>query len=503
MKEHEQRLKRLERDIRLGKERAPKEIGPAAATPSELAEVVSRGRFRRTRLWALFDRIAMELLKGRILNALIMCPPQVGKSQFWSWAFPAWWLTRLPETRIVLASHGAQYAASWGRKVRDLVSRNGSLVGLDVRDDVSGASEWQLSEHEGGMVTAGVGGGIAGRPAELTIADDIVPDAQAASSRVERERIWSWWEEELSSRLQNQGRRVMVMTRRAVDDPPGRILELLKNGKESWTVVKLPAICEEPEDWPQWGWKREPGEALVPELHPLDELEGVRLARGPHVWAGLYQQRPYPRGGGDIKSEWFKIVSAHPISNLRCRAWDLAYSESPTAKRTAGILMGIRRDSASNRYHIENAVFGRWGPGVRNQKIVQQAILDGRGVPVILEEEPGSGGPAQVDELTRLLDGFKVVRSRAARAGSKQLRADAMAAQAQVGNFTIYEAPWNGEFLAEVDSFPDGPTIDMVDAAAHAYNFLAGDGGPVVMPSASSLAGKPIFNPKNGWRIFA
>lgn len=462
-------------------------------TPAMLAMRATSGRLRRTRLWALFDQLAISLLTGQITNVVIMCPPQHGKSEFWSKFFPAWWLGCRPNHRVILGSYSAGFAASWGRKTRDVVMQNGRRVGREVRDDVSGASEWALHGYDGGMVTSGYEGGIAGRPAELAIVDDPLPDAATANSKTEKDKLWTWWEEELSARIQGRtrnlpegGRRVLLMTRRAVDDPIGRVLQLVEAGKENWAVVRLPAIAEEDESWPEYGWSRKVGEALVPELHSLKELEATRAARGDNTWAGLYQQRPYPRGGGDLKGEWFKIVPANPISNRRCRAWDCAASESPAAKQTAGVKIGKRREQDANKYHIEDVVCGRWNPGRRNQIILQTAQADGHDVPIVIEQEPGSGGIAQVDELVRLLDGYIVVRVPASRDGSKQMRADAMAAQASIGNVTMIRAPWNAQLIAEANSFPAG-LIDIIDAAAHGYNWLAGQDVVAQIPAKASL----------------
>jgi predicted phage terminase large subunit-like protein len=456
---------------------------------------------KMTRLWRLFDLVAWKLLLGSISAALIMCPPQVGKSQYWSRFFPTWWIGANPSHRVVLGSHGAQYAASWGRQVRDTLGRFGpAYFGVHLRDDLAAANEWGLAApNTGGMVTAGIEGGVAGRSAEVVIADDIIADAATAESRLVKDRVWGWYEEELCSRLQHGGIRVMVMTRRAVDDPPGRIADLIQAGKEKgWAVLKLPAIAEETEHWPDWGWHREVGEALVPELHDAAEYEQIRLRLDPHVWAGLYQQRPYPRGGGDLRSEWFKIVDADQAAIASVRAWDLAGSESPTAKRTAGVLMTKRRDGTANRYHIPDVRYGRWNPGRRNEIIRQVAEHDGRGIPIVIEQEGGSGGKAQVEELKRLLDGWTVREASAT--GSKELRAGPLAGQASVGNLTIRKAAWNSEFHAEVDSFPGGPTIDMVDAAAHAYNYLAGE-QPARVAAVSAPSISRVF-PSSSGRMF-
>ena len=479
------------------------EIDAVTRTPSYLAQHVTenfseKARRYRTRLWKLFDRVALALLAGSIVNAVVMCPPQHGKSEFWSKYFPAWWVGKNPEHRIVLGAYGAQFASGWGRATRDVIREYGpKYFGVSVREDVAAANEWKLAGHEGGMVTAGIDGGIAGRPADLGIADDIIADANSGESVVEKVKAWRWFEEEFSARLQKGGRRVVIMTRRAVDDPIGRILQLVEAGKEKWTVIRLPAIAEENENWPEWGWNRTMGEALIEELHPLDELRATELSKGPNAWAGLYQQRPYPRGGGDLKGEWFVVVEASPVCRREVRAWDLAASESPSAKRTAGMKIGQWRKEGEdfNRYHIEDAVAGRWAPGRRNAIILETAKLDGRDIDIVLEQEPGSGGIAQLEEIKRKLDGFRVYSVVASREGSKEQRADAMAAQAGLGNFTMKRAPWNLDFVQEANSFPAG-LIDMIDAAAHGYNHLAGTPGPVRIPKGFTGLAAP------GTRVF-
>lgn len=495
-------------------------IEMARRSPAHLAEFDTTVRdsdgnarigLHRYDLWKLFDAVAISLMCGLFSNVLLMCPPQHGKSKYWSQYFPTWAQGRLPNHRVVLGSYGAQYAASWGRASRDTMKRVGpELFGLTVAENVAAANEWKVVDVKdpsrlinGGMVTAGIEGGVAGRSAEIAIADDLIADDASGESPVVKEHVWNWWEAELSARLQKNAKRVMMMTRRAVDDPPGRILELVKAKKETWAVYELPAIAEKDEvfefpamefqgiKYDPYVWRRKEGAPLVPELHPLDELLDVQKGRSPHVWAGLYQQRPYPRGGGDLKGEWFRIVDGPPSGkpDKMVRAWDLAASESPTAKRTAGVKMSRFRAEVGNKYHIDNVVAGRWAPGKRNQTILETAIADGHDVPIVIEQEGGSGGPAQIAELKRILDGFDVHAIIAGREGSKEQRADAMASQAEIGNFTMSRGAWNLDFVQEANSFPAG-RIDMIDAAAHAYNFLAKARGVITIKGSTVVPGE-------------
>ena len=52
------------------------------------------------------------------------------------------------------------------------------------------------------MVTAGVGGAITGRGANLFIIDDPVKNADEADSEVMREKAWDWWRSTARTRLE-------------------------------------------------------------------------------------------------------------------------------------------------------------------------------------------------------------------------------------------------------------------------------------------------------------
>lgn len=53
--------------------------------------------------------------------------------------------------------------------------------------------------------------------------------------------------------------------------------------------------------------------------------------------------------------------------------------------------------------------------------------------------------------------------------GSKQSRAEPMAAQWQAGNFDIMSGEWNEPYLLQMENFPDGKFKDMVDASANGF----------------------------------
>lgn len=435
---------------------------------------VSKGRWKLFRHLALFNRLALAFAAGAILNLLIEIPPQHGKSQFWSRYFPAWLLGTCPDLRVILTSYEAGYAASWGRATRDVLEEHGQrLFDVKIRQDSHAADEWQLQGHEGGMVTAGVGGPITGRPADLAIVDDPLKNAEEASSAAHKAKIWDWWDSTLCTRVHEGGRRLVLMTRWAEDDLIGRIKKRAKETGEPWTSIRLPALAEEDEIWPEWGWNRSKGQVLCPELYSQATMESRRDNTLAFWWATMYQQRPYPREGGEMKSGWFEIVDEVPKLDIECRAWDMAASESHDAKQSAGARMGRLGWDAESTYYITDFKADWWSSGTRDRKIRETAEADGKGVRVILEQEPGSGGKAQVNAIAGLLSGWRVVMASAATGGSKMLRAEPLASAAQASRVKLKRGPWNEAFLEQIRSFPGGKLVDMVDAAAHGFNWLS------------------------------
>ena len=80
---------------------------------------------------------------------------------------------------------------------------------------------------------------------------------------------------------------------------------------------------------------------------------------------------------------------------------------------------------------------------------------------------PGQAGKYQAESYSKDVAGFDVCA--VAETGSKEARAEPMAAQWQAGNFDIVYGPWNEEYLLQLENFPDGKFKDMVDASANGF----------------------------------
>lgn len=186
---------------------------------------------------------------------------------------------------------------------------------------------------------------------------------------------------------------------------------------------------------------------------------------------------------GDVfQRSWFQIVDECPGDVTRLRFWDKAATAvKPSASGktkdpdwTVGTLMALHRPTGI--WYVEDVVRFRGSPLEVETRIAQTAALDGRGVAVRIEQEPGSSGVNDIDHYRRsVLVGFDFDGSRPTL--SKTERAAPLARAAQAGNVKLLSAPWNREWLDEVAGFPNLPHDDQVDSASGAMNSIAGGRG--------------------------
>jgi len=130
--------------------------------PDLFAAKFSEGKWKRYDYLKLIGREITEAIfnGGRLI---IEMPPRAGKSELISFWSPLWFLSLFPNKKIILASYEAEFAALWGRRVRDMAIENPRL-GIEINKEATASSRWETVQG-GGMTTAGAGGPITGRGA--------------------------------------------------------------------------------------------------------------------------------------------------------------------------------------------------------------------------------------------------------------------------------------------------------------------------------------------------
>lgn len=231
--------------------------------------------------------------RGDIKRLMIFMPPGSAKSTYSSVLFPPFFLAQRPDSAILVCSHSADLAESFGRRSRNLILDKEKALGYGLTDDSQAAGKWATT-NGGNFFCAGVGGRIAGRRADLALIDDPVGSKEDAYSEVLREHNWNWYNYDFRTRLKPNASVVLVQTRWHEDDLAGRILA--KEGSE-WTVIKLPLVALDADPL-----GRPPGGVLWPEYFNTQLVADA--TKDNDVFQCLYQQDPVPESGDFFRKEW-------------------------------------------------------------------------------------------------------------------------------------------------------------------------------------------------------
>jgi predicted phage terminase large subunit-like protein len=404
-----------------------------------------------------FDRIAEGKLKRLIINM----PPRHTKSEFASHLFPAYLLGKNPKLKIIEATHTADLAINFGRKVRDLIDRDDYhelFPDTALKADSRSAGKW-LTNKGGEYYAAGTGGALAGRGADLFIIDDPHSEQDAMSDKA-MDDAYEWYMTGPRQRLQPGGAIVIVMTRWSKRDLTGRLIKRMAQEKEAdqWELIEFPAVL--PSGNPLWGnfWK-------------LTELDSIKASVSPSKWASQYMQRPTGEGISIIPREWFQIWEKEkpPKCDYIIQSYDTAFLKSERADYTAITTWGV--------FYPEGKIGEEMYTGNDAHLILIDSIKERFDFPELKAEalrlyefwdpdtviiEAKASGLPLVQELRRV--GIPVNTFSPGKGQDKIARLNSVSPIFQDGRIWIPENRWGEELIEEVSDFPNGENDDLVDA---------------------------------------
>lgn len=392
--------------------------------------------------------------RGEVTRLMVLMPPGSAKSTYASTLFPAWYMARHPTHAVIAASHTAELAERFGRRVRNIVAEHSETLGIALSPDNQAAGRWETTQ-QGEYFAAGILGPITGRRADLVIIDDPVKSRVEADSETVSERVWEWWKSDLSTRLKPGARVVLIMTRWSEHDLGGRLLDDMRAGGDEWEVLRLPMEAEFGDPL-----GRVIGEPLWPEWF----TDGMRRTakRDARTWSALYQQSPAPETGSYFLKDWL-----HPVTSMPPRESMKIYGGSDyavtsdggdyTVHAVVGVdsdgklwLLDIWRGQAASDVWVEAFcdLVKQWKPIGWAEE--QGQIRAGIGPFLTKRQRERSAYVARHDFPTR---------------GDKAVRAQSIRGRMAVDGLRIPEgAEWRTDFENELMSFPVGKHDDQVDA---------------------------------------
>jgi predicted phage terminase large subunit-like protein len=472
---------------------------------------------------------------GEIKRLIVNIPPRCAKSSLTSVAFPAWVWLQPPQWNSATSGAGVQFLhASYAQQLslRDSVKCRRLIESAwyqrlwSDRFKLTGDQNTKTrfdNDRSGSRLSTSVGSALTGEGGNIIVVDD--PNAaQEAFSEATIHSTIEWWDSALSTRLNDPktGAFIVIQQRLGEEDLTGHITS---KDVGDWTHLCLPMRYEwERHTYTSIGWndprglddegnalvkvtadgervavsveahdvliKRE-GTLLWPERFGETEVVGLERRLGPWATAGQLQQRPEPKGGGIIKSDWWQTweASHYPDMDMIIASLDTAYTSKtendPSALTIWGVFsgdvvaqnlksLGDESERVFSESHPRVMLMSAWEGRYELHQLVEKVAVSCRKMKVDkLLIENKAAGHSVAQEIKRLYGHENFAVQLYDPKGQDKL-ARLYSVQHIFAEKMIY-APrrqWADAVIQQVGQFPKGKHDDLVDTVSMALRHM-------------------------------
>ena len=409
-------------------------------------------------------KIFTDVIEGRKKRVIINIAPRMGKSEFSSYLFPAYFLGKYPQKKIIMGTHTAGLSEDFGRRIRNLLDTEEYreiFPQTFVADDQKAAGKWSTGAG-GQYYAAGVGGALAGRGADLFVIDDPHSEQDVkTNSRLAFDTAWSWFQTGPLQRLMPGGGIIVVMTRWSLLDLTGRLLSYQAKNPEAepWEIVELPAILHE---------DTENEKSLWPEQWPLAALKSTKAALDPKYWNAQYMQQPTAENSAIVSRRMWRIWDGEepPRCDYVIQSWDTAFEVKNNSDYSACTTWGVFYNEEENdtpQVILLDAFKDRMTfPDLKQTALKHWKEWE---PDAFIVEKKAAGAPL-IQELRNM--GIPVQEFSPSRGNDKLVRLNAVADLFSSGKVWAPDTRWAREVIEEMAAFPVGEHDDFVDTTTQA-----------------------------------
>lgn len=292
---------------------------------------------------------------------IINLPPRHGKT-FTLGLFSQWVFGRDITTKIMSGSYNETLSTVFSKTVRDGLLEKKASEEIVVYSDVfpntrikrgDGAMKlWSLEGAYSSYLATAPGGTATGFGATLELLDDLIKNHYEAANEALLDELWKWFTDTMLSRLESNGKIIIVMTRWASGDLAGR-------AKEHFQAIGYPMRCIEMKAL------KEDGTMLCDSILSYDMYSMLLKTMSPEIVAANYQQEPIDVKGR-LYSQGFKVYGSDLYDQLSTK-WRGVYAYVDTADEGSDYLCGYIFGVYNHEAYILDVIYTQDGMEVTEE----------------------------------------------------------------------------------------------------------------------------------------
>ena len=328
---------------------------------------------------------------------IINVPPRHGKSRS-AQLFVEWMLGQDKTTKIMTGSYNETVATQFSKGVRNAIQEvkadkdriifSDIYPGIKIKGGDAAANLWSLEGGYSNYLATAPKGTATGFGADYLIIDDLIKSAMEANNARVLQEHWDWFKNTMLSRLEKNGKIIIIMTRWHSKDLAGRILEEMPS--LGWKVkhVTMKALQED-------------GTMLCEDV--LSKKDYIRKTKsmGQDIAAANYQQEPI-----DIKGRLysnFKTYTDIPRDNTGYPLFSSIQMYTDTADEGTDYLCNIVYGVYNKEAYILDVYYTQKTMEVTEKETAKMCIRNNVNTSRI---ESNNGGKGFARQVRRLLKEF-------------------------------------------------------------------------------------------------
>lgn len=320
---------------------------------------------------------------------IINLPPRHGKSRT-ATMFVEWLLGRNSSKKIMTGSYNETLSTVFSKAVRNTISEikadpdkiiyNDIFPDIKIKKGDGAMNLWSLEGQYSNYLATSPTGTATGFGADIIIIDDLIKNAEEANNENVLEKHWEWFTNTMLSRLETNGKIIIIMTRWHSNDLAGKAYdEMLRTGYKI-KQVKMKALQND-------------GTMLCDKVLTYEEYLRKKKTMGEDIASANYQQEPI-----DLKGRLYTTFKTYDRIDFE---FDRICSYTDTADQGSDYLCSIIYGEYNREAYVLDVYYTKEGMEITEKETARRHFENEVNLAVIESNNGGRGFARNVERILK------------------------------------------------------------------------------------------------------